>query len=123
MRKSLSVLACLSLCLLLLPCGSARATGGIAGVWQTDYADVTCQMLLDAAADCSLCHTTIPDLNPYGQDIADNGIAWFAIEPLDSDGDGRTNGEEIYSDCTLPGDVTSPNAMTNWSLIKRLYSE
>ncbi len=113
----------MSLCLLLLPCGSVRATTGIASVWQTDYAADTCSMLLGAAADCSLCHTNIPDLNPYGQDIADNGFGWFGIEPLDSDGDGRTNGEEIRSDCTLPGDVTSPNATTNWSLIKRLYSE
>jgi len=122
MRKPLFLLMCLSLCLLLLPYGSARATPGISSTWQLDYADVACSMLLDAAANCSLCHTSPSTRNPYGQDIADNGFGWFGIEPLDSDGDGRTNGEEIYNDCTLPGDAASPTEMTTWSRIKALYS-
>ena len=122
MRKPLSVLVCLSFCLLLLPCGSSRATGGLATAWQNDYAAV-CTLLLDAAEDCSLCHTTVPALNPYGQDILDFGFAWFVLEGADSDDDGRTNGDEIYSDCTLPGDAASPTETASWSLIKTLYSK
>jgi hypothetical protein len=123
MGKSLSVPMCLSLCMLLLPLSSARANEGIAGIWQLDYADVACSMLLEAAADCSLCHTSVPEVNPYGQEIADAGFGWFVVEPLDSDGDGRTNGEEIYIDCTLPGDAISPTETTSLSHIKALYTK
>ena len=111
----------LSLGVLLLAVGSARATIGIANIWQLDYAETSCSLVLAAAADCSLCHTTIPAVNVYGQDIADNGFGWFGIEPLDSDGDGRTNGDEIRIDCSLPGDATSPTESTTWSRIRALY--
>ena len=50
------------------------------------------------------------------------GFGWFGLEPEDSDGDGRSNGDEIRIDCTLPGDVTSPNEATSWSRIKALYN-
>ena len=122
MKKSLSILVCLSLCLLLLPINSSRATEGMADIWQLDYADVACSMVLEAAQNCILCHTSVPQVNPYGQEIADAGFGWFVVEPLDSDGDGRTNGEEIYNDCTLPGDAVSPTETTSWSLLKALFS-
>jgi hypothetical protein len=112
----------LALYLLLLPNPSVQANEGISEIWQLDYADFACSMILEAAANCSLCHTTPPGTNPYGQDIAENGFGWFVIEPLDSDGDGRTNGEEIYNDCTLPGDEVSPVEANSWSHIKALYS-
>jgi hypothetical protein len=123
MRKPLSVLLCLCLCLLLLPFGSARATEGLAGAWQIDYADLACSMLLEAAANCILCHTTTPETNPYGQDVADFGFGWFVLEGVDSDGDERTNGEEIYNDCTLPGYSATPTDTTSWSHIKARYSK
>lgn len=117
------VLVFLALGILALPSGSARATMGVASVWQMDYAETACDMVLAAAADCSLCHTTVPAVNPYGQDIADNGFGWFGIEPVDSDGDGRTNREEIMDDCSLPGDATSPTGTTTWSRIRALYRD
>jgi len=122
MRKSLSVLMCLCLCLLLLPFGSARATEGLSEAWQLDYADFACSIILEAAANCFLCHTAFPAMNPYGQDIVDFGFGWFALDGVDSDGDGRLNGDEIYDDCTLPGDAASPTEMTTWSRVKALYS-
>jgi hypothetical protein len=121
MRKLVSLSMCLVICQLLLPYGIVRASEGIADIWQLDYADFACSTLLEAAADCSLCHTIPPQTNPYGQEIADAGFGWFVVEPLDSDGDGRTNGEEIYTDCTLPGDGTSPTERTSWSRILALY--
>ena len=123
MKKSLSVLMCLSLGLLLLPASSALATEGMAAIWQLDYSEGACSMVLQAAADCSLCHTSVPAVNPYGQDIADSGFGWFVIEPLDSDGDGRTNIEEITNDCSLPGDAASPTEANTWSRIKAIYSK
>jgi hypothetical protein len=47
---------------------------------------------------CSMCHTSAPNLNPYGQAYLDNGrssAAFGLIENLDSDGDGFTNIQEI----------------------------
>jgi hypothetical protein len=123
MRKLISVLLCLVLALLLLPYGSGRASVGVSDIWQLDYADDTCAMLLQAAQDCSLCHTSVPAVNPYGQDISDPGFGWFGIEWLDSDGDGRTNGEEIRNDCSLPGDAISPIEKTSWSRIKALFRQ
>jgi len=117
------VLVFLALGILALPSGPVRATTGVATVWQMDYAETACDMVLAAAADCSLCHTTVPAVNPYGQDIADFGFGWFGIEPLDSDGDGRTNREEIMDDCSLPGDATSPIGTTTWSRIRALYRD
>ncbi|MEM6928518.1 MAG: hypothetical protein AAF602_16400 [Myxococcota bacterium] len=59
---------------------------------------------------CDLCHTAPPTLGPYGGDLADAfgapttsdadfvarlPVALRDVESLDSDGDGRTNAEEI----------------------------
>ncbi|MBD3222305.1 hypothetical protein GF314_13790, partial [bacterium] len=66
--------------------------------WLRHYADA-CTPLRVAAKDCSLCHITVDDLNPYGDDLADVGNLPWLVEDLDSDGDGRTNGDEIV-DCT-----------------------
>lgn len=60
---------------------------------------------------CTLCHTSPPTRNNYGNDFAANNTtgaaanAFHAIEPLDSDGDGFTNLEEINAG-TFPGDPT-----------------
>lgn len=53
--------------------------------------------------NCSLCHTTVPNLNPYGADYKRLGHNFAAIESLDSDGDGATNLTEITA-LTWPGD-------------------
>jgi len=60
-------------------------------------------------------------LNPYGQDFKEADRDFAAIESFDSDGDGRTNGEEILIDCTLPGDAISPADLNSWGNIKALY--
>ena len=56
---------------------------------------------------CLLCHTTsfgsIKNPNPYGTDYQKNGNNFAMIEPLDSDGDGFTNIDEIHN-LTFPGD-------------------
>ena len=44
-----------------------------------------------------------------------------SIEGDDSDGDGRTNGEEINVDCTLPGDPASPVDQDSWGSLKALF--
>jgi len=52
---------------------------------------------------CSTCHSTMPNLNPYGEDFRDNGSDFDAIEQKDSDNDGFSNIDEIYAR-SLPGD-------------------
>lgn len=61
---------------------------------------------------CNLCHPggDTGQLNLYGSAYAANGHNFAAIESLDSDGDGFTNGEEIAAR-TFPGDASDfPNA-------------
>ena len=73
-----------------------------------------------AANNCSLCHTSVPNLNSYGQSIAPASSATLttrliAVEPVNSDGDtdGAANEcdniTEIIAD-TLPGDAGSTPA-------------
>ena len=109
-------------CLLLGGVGDRTAcpaaTPDKSGVnWVRHYEDA-CQDLVAAADACVLCHATLEELNPYGLDLATvDNLPWL-IEDLDSDHDGRTNGQEI-ADCTLPGDRASvPDASTSWSSLK-----
>jgi hypothetical protein len=63
-------------------------------------------------ASCTLCHTgspSITNINPYAQAFANAGHNFATIEPLDSDGDGFTNIQEINAG-TYPGDATSKPA-------------
>jgi len=57
---------------------------------------------------CNLCHYTDevnwPARNPYGQDFADNGYSFAAIQNLDSDNDGHLNSAEITA-LSFPGNV------------------
>lgn len=116
----------LALCLLLgLMIGAANpaaAFNGIGRDWRDQYPDV-CSTLTTASQDCSLCHIEGGfDLNPYGSDLANANNNFLAVEALDSDGDGRTNGQEISQDCTLPGDAASvPVRTATWSSIKALF--
>lgn len=57
---------------------------------------------------CNTCHQTgagpsKETLNPYGTDFAANNHDFAVIEPLDSDGDGVTNIDEIKGE-SFPGD-------------------
>ncbi len=46
--------------------------------------------------ECATCHSTEPDLNPFGQDFLETGMTWsLQLAQEDSDGDGATNGEEL----------------------------
>lgn len=120
LKKSI-VAASLALCLLGIGGSQAFAYNSIANSWKNTYVDV-CPDLTAAANDCSLCHVDGFNLNPYGSDVAGASNNFLSIEGTDSDGDGRTNGQEISQDCTLPGDETSvPVSLTTWSHIKALF--
>lgn len=121
-RAVVSVLACL---VITLHTGGAAANDSIAVDWRSQYPDA-CKTLQDAtleANDCVLCHHPGGNnLNPYGSDLAMVGVNFVVVEGFDSDGDERTNGQEILLDCTLPGDVTSvPVKVETWSAIKALF--
>jgi hypothetical protein len=68
------------------------------------------------AAQCRTCHTTPPQLNPFGLDMRAVmlkrksktfiGAIWRKLAPLDSDKDGASNKREVDAG-TLPGDPQS----------------
>jgi len=69
---------------------------------------------------CSICHTSPPTKNSYGDDLKKEGgtadnippATFLAVEGLDSDGDGFTNIEEINAG-TFPGNRAShPSGVT-----------
>ncbi|MEN8006817.1 MAG: hypothetical protein ABFS42_07350 [Candidatus Krumholzibacteriota bacterium] len=112
-----------ALCLLGLMAGQGLARNSIANDWRNFYPN-SCQTLQDATTNgqsCILCHTAGFGLNPYAQDLLNADLNFAAIESLDSDGDGRTNGEEINVDCSLPGDPVSPVDNDSWGGIKVLF--
>ena len=59
-----------------------------------------------AIATCSVCHTTAPVCNSYGNAFKNNAHNYATIEPMDSDGDGFTNIVEITAR-TFPGNAAS----------------
>jgi hypothetical protein len=94
--------------------GSEKAYGRPTGprAFCDSYPDVpACS---GAVAACTLCHTAPPQQNAFGADVlASRGSASFeedlagalaAVEDLDSDGDGKTNLEELQLG-TAPGDA------------------
>lgn len=113
----------LVLCLVGLSASGALAYNGIGSAWRAFYPD-SCQELQDATTNgqnCVLCHSSGFGLNGYGQDVKDADNDFGSIEGDDSDGDGRTNGEEINDDCTLPGDQASPVDLDSWGSVKVLF--
>jgi len=52
---------------------------------------------------CNLCHSNVPQLNPYGSAFLNAGFMFGPIEASDSDGDGASNLAEIMA-LTFPGD-------------------
>lgn len=122
MRKlrhvALVILPVLAGVVLLMP-AAAQADGDWRDAWNAAFPDV-CPDLRTAANNCSLCHTSVPSLNPYGADMPDMNFA--GINGLDSDGDTVTNGNEILVDCTLPGDIGSvPGDQDSWGAVKALF--
>ncbi len=84
------------------------------------YAEARYPNIANSRIDtCSLCHTSAPALNPYGsayKSAGRNSAALAAIEPLDSDGDGWTNLQEIIA-LTFPGNLNDhPTAATATTL-------
>jgi hypothetical protein len=101
---------------------TAGATGSYRDSWLSTYPDA-CQTLRSAATSCDLCHTSVPDLNPYGGAVLGHRTTMTTTNDLDSDGDGKTNIIEINA-CFLPGNSLSfpvPNDEQAWGLIKLLY--
>jgi len=68
---------------------------------------------------CNVCHTTVPNMNPYGTDLVEAGATknnippatFVAVEGLDSDRDGFTNIQEINAG-KFPGDKASHPGVT-----------
>jgi mono/diheme cytochrome c family protein len=120
MKRTSWLIVSLSLCLLTAAAGSAWAKTSYATAWRARYT-TACTTLRSAASSCVLCHTNEPDLNAYGDLLLSNSRNYAAAEAADSDGDGRTNGQEILQDCTLPGDLTSPTETFVWGALKSIY--
>ncbi len=119
MKKTQIALLALAGCMFLFVPNTARATTGWMIAWLNAYPD-RCQDLKDAAQSCTLCHGAGSSLNNYSKQMAN--LNFVAIEGIDSDGDGRTNGQEILEDCTLPGDSDSvPVEYDSWGAIKVLF--
>ena len=118
------LIASLVLCLLGVVAGESLAYTGIGTNWRTEY-PAACALLQDATRStqsCVLCHTAGDGLNGYGSDLAQANLNFAAIEGNDSDGDGRTNLQEILDDCTLPGDNLSvPADQDTWTAVKALF--
>ena len=121
MRKLTILTALAAFYMFTLGASPAAADAGVRDAWIAAYSDTTCEDLLIAVNECSFCHNSGITLNPYGDDLANNWADPTTIEDLDSDGDGRTNGEEILLDCSLPGDAVSPIEVETWSTIKTLF--
>ena len=122
MRKTAAVLKVLAFYLLLLPAQDVQAFGFIGDAMLVEYPDL-CEDLQGLLIDCTMCHVSSSDFerNPYGADLSGADRDFAAIEDDDSDGDGRTNIEEIGHDCTAPGDAVSPVDSATWTMIKTLF--
>jgi hypothetical protein len=121
MRIFQIVLTVPALCLVLLQAGEAQARNAIKNDWLDQYPEA-CAELVTLANNCTLCHEGGGfAVNLYGADLANVNEDFVAVEGVDSDGDGRTNGQEILSDCSAPGDAVSAPATITWSSIKSLF--
>lgn len=123
MNKHAVAVWSLALCLIVLSADETRATNSIRNSWNTYYNATACATVKAAANACTLCHTPSNPytMNPYGDLLIDNNRNYAAAAAVDSDGDGRTNGQEITQDCTYPGDIASPAASPTWGALKATY--
>ncbi len=106
--------------LMTLPAKEAPAEESFIASWRAYYPEA-CATLYQRAQTCVLCHTSGFGLNEYGADLANNGVNYAVVGLLDSDGDGRTNNQEINLDCTDPADDTAPGETFTWSSVKALF--
>jgi hypothetical protein len=111
--KKKAIVCFSSFALILGVIGFAYALSGYLSQFKTTYPAAASTI----GANCTLCHippgTSVNNLNSYATDLLNSGINFTAIEPLDSDGDGFTNIQEINAG-TYPGDATShPVATTD----------
>ena len=123
MRRTWIMALALASCILLSLPPAAQATAGWRSDWNAYYGK---------SGGCATCHTSAPAFNAYGSDMA-NAIGgnltreeiFVAIEGLDSDGGGATNGQEIVVDGTDPADAGDDSAVpvdgTTWSAIQALF--
>ena len=121
MRRNSIVALALASCILLSLTPSAQATSGWRSDWNAYYGK---------SQSCSTCHTSTPNLNSYGTALVNASgqtreEVFVAVEILDSDGGGATNGQEIVVNSTDPAnpadDATVPNEGTTWGAIQALF--
>jgi hypothetical protein len=108
---------------LLVVTTAAQASSTYRNAWNAAYPNA-CATLKTAVSNCTLCHTSVPNLNPYGAALIGHSATIAAsTDNLDSDGDGKTNLVEI-DHCTLPGNPLSkpvPNDSQAWGALKGSY--
>jgi hypothetical protein len=104
MKKRLSVLAAGFVCAAMVVPGVASAKSPFLNTFNNKYGTSATKL-----NTCSVCHTAVPSLNPYGNAFKNKwksgltvGQALGAIQPLDSDRDTFSNIKEIRAR-TFPG--------------------
>ncbi len=99
MKRKATIRIIIAAILLVALSGTAFAIGTYMPQFQNRYG--VAGSTIDT---CRLCHTIIPALNSYGTAFRTASRNFAAIEGLDSDGDGRTNIQEITAG-TFPGEA------------------
>jgi hypothetical protein len=75
------------------------ATPGVQPPSATSLTCTNCHVSAGGGLECG----SFPCFNPFGYAYWSHPGGWADVATLDTDGDGRTNDEEIYTDLTLPG--------------------
>jgi hypothetical protein len=105
MKRDIVSVSAITLTLVLGCAAIISANGGAQGDFAAQYPTSP------LGSSCTICHTSVPTMNPYGAALKANGgtggnidpATFTAVEGADSDGDGFTNAEEIAAG-TFPGD-------------------
>jgi hypothetical protein len=110
MKRLLSILSVLTL--VLVGYTVAYATNGYMTSFNSKYGTAG-----TAIGNCSVCHTTAPSCNSYGNAFKNNARNYATIEPMDSDKDGFTNIVEINAS-TFPGNAASKPSASDTTVPK-----
>jgi len=105
MKRPFSILCVMTL--ILSVCAAAYASSGYMTSFNNRYGTGG-----TALNTCSVCHTTTPSVNSYGNAFKNSARNYATIEPMDSDGDGFTNIVEINAR-TFPGNASSKPSGTD----------